>query len=52
MVQVPVPKIALQNEFAKRIDNIEKLKEFYRASLQRADLLFASLQSRAFRGEL
>jgi type I restriction enzyme S subunit len=50
--QVPVPPIELQREFAHRIGAVEKLKTAQRASLAEMDALFASLQHRAFRGEL
>lgn len=47
-----LPPIDVQREFAHRIATIEKLKSSYRASLVQMDTLFASLQYRAFRGEL
>ena len=47
-----VPPLLLQQAFARRIAAIEKLKASYRASLAELDALFASLQHRAFRGEL
>jgi type I restriction enzyme S subunit len=50
--QVPVPPIALQHEFVRRIAAVDKLKSAHRASLAKLDALFASLQHRAFRGEL
>ena len=50
--QVPVPPIELQREFARRVGAVEKLKTAQRASLAELDALFASLQHRAFRGEL
>jgi len=46
------PPIDLQREFARRVVAVEKLKAAYRASLAEMDALFASLQHRAFRGEL
>ena len=49
---VPLPPIALQREFARRVTAVEKLKTAQRASLAELDALFASLQHRAFRGEL
>lgn len=51
-VKIPLPPIALQRDFARGIAGIEKLKAAYRASLAELDALFASLQDRAFRGEL
>jgi len=50
--RVPVPPIALQREFTRRVSAVEKLKAAQRASLAELDNLFASLQHRAFRGEL
>ncbi len=50
--QVPVPPIEMQREFARRVQAVEKLKAAQRASLAELDALFASLQHRAFRGEL
>jgi len=49
---MPLPPITLQRAFAQRIAAIEKLKMAQRASLAQLDALFASLQHRAFRGEL
>lgn len=48
----PLPPLDLQREFAHRVAAVEKLKTAYRASLAEMDALFASLQHRAFRGEL
>jgi type I restriction enzyme, S subunit len=50
--QVILPPLALQQEFADRIGAIEALKTTHRQSLAKLDALFASLQHRAFRGEL
>lgn len=47
-----LPPLALQQEFARRIAAVEKLKAAHRAFLTQLDELFASLQHRAFRGEL
>ena len=49
---IPVPPIELQSEFARRVTAVEKLKTAQRASLAELDALFATLQHRAFRGEL
>jgi type I restriction enzyme, S subunit len=49
---IPLPPITLQRDFAARITEIEKLKIGYCAHLAKLDALFASLQHRAFRGEL
>jgi len=47
-----VPPIELQREFARRVELIEGVKAASCASLAKLDSLFASLQHRAFRGEL
>jgi type I restriction enzyme S subunit len=52
LISVPVPSQNLQTEFARRIAVVEQLKGPHRASLAELDALFASLQHRAFRGEL
>jgi type I restriction enzyme S subunit len=49
---LPLPPISLQREFARRVAAVEKLKTAQRAALAELDALFASLQHRAFRGEL
>lgn len=49
---IPLPPLSLQQAFARRVEAIEALKERQRASLAKLDALFASLQHRAFRGEL
>lgn len=51
-VPVIVPPLSLQREFARRVEVVEKLKRAQRASLAELDALFATLQHRAFRGEL
>ena len=51
-VDIPLPPLPLQQEFARRIAAVERLKSAHRASLAELDALFASLQHRAFRGEL
>lgn len=51
-IKIPVPSISLQREFARRVAAVEKLKAAQRAALAELDALFASLQHRAFRGEL
>jgi len=51
-VPIAIPPITLQKAFASRIASIEELKSSQRASLSEVDDLFASLQHRAFRGEL
>lgn len=49
---IELPPISLQREFAQRVTAVEELKKAHRASLTEMDALFASLQHRAFRGEL
>lgn len=51
-VQLQLPPLSLQQEFAQRIEAIEHQKSQHRESLAQLDKLFASLQHRAFRGEL
>ena len=50
--QIICPPLPLQQEFAHRVEAVEKLKAAHRASLSELNALFASLQHRAFRGEL
>jgi type I restriction enzyme S subunit len=50
--KIPVPPVTLQREFARRVTAVEALKTAQRASLAELDALFATLQHRAFRGEL
>lgn len=50
--KVIVPPLPLQREFAHRVAAVETLKATHRAALAELDALFASLQHRAFRGEL
>ncbi|MEG4294132.1 restriction endonuclease subunit S [Microcoleus sp. C2C3] len=47
-----IPSLSLQKEFTRRAEAVDKLKAAHRASLSELDALFASLQHRAFRGEL
>jgi type I restriction enzyme S subunit len=51
-VVIELPPFDLQRVFADRIAEIDKLKAAHRAHLEKLDALFASLQHRAFRGEL
>jgi type I restriction enzyme S subunit len=50
--RVLVPPIDIQHEFARRVAAAEKLRTAQRASLAEMDLLFGSLQYKAFKGEL
>lgn len=47
-----IPPIGLQRDFARYSASVEKLKSTNRASAAEMDAFFASLQHRAFRGEL
>ena len=47
-----LPPIDLQRAFAARVAEIDKLKAHHQGHLAKLDALFASLQHRAFRGEL
>ena len=49
---VPLPPLPLQQTFATRIASNEALKATHRRALAALDALFASLQQRAFAGEL
>ena len=51
-VPLLVPPLSLQQTFATRIQAIEALKATHRTALAQLDALFASLQQRAFAGEL
>lgn len=52
VMPVPLPTRGDQDKFARHANAIEVLKASHRASLAELDALFASLQHRAFRGEL
>ncbi|MCY7323296.1 MAG: restriction endonuclease subunit S [Phormidesmis sp. CAN_BIN36] len=49
---IELPPLSLQQEFARRVEAIDRLKATQRQSLAQLDTLFASLQHRAFQGEL
>jgi len=51
-IKIPLPPLVLQQQFAEQIEELEAIKARARASLTELDALFASLQSRAFAGEL
>ena len=51
-IQIPLPPVSLQREFAGRVTALEKLRSAYREASVELDALFASLQYHAFRGEL
>jgi type I restriction enzyme S subunit len=51
-LEVPIPPLSLQQKFAAIVESIERQKTTQRTHLAELDALFASLQHRAFRGEL
>ncbi|MDO8861842.1 restriction endonuclease subunit S [Haliea sp. E1-2-M8] len=51
-IPIFVPPLELQGRFAAIVKSVEEQKVFYHAHLAELDTLFASLQSRAFSGEL
>lgn len=50
--KMPLPPVPLQQKFAESVEAIERLKGSHQRSLEDMNDLFASLQSRAFKGEL
>ena len=51
-IQVPAPPLPLQQRFAAIVKSVEQQKAAHRNHLEELDTLFASLQLRAFNGEL
>jgi len=51
-LKLPLPPIEVQCQFSQMIKSIESQKSCVRAHLDELDTLFASLQQRAFNGEL
>jgi len=51
-ISVPVPPLALQQQFAAIVESVERQKVAMKAHLAELDDLFGSLQQRAFNGEL
>ncbi|WLQ05674.1 restriction endonuclease subunit S [Arthrobacter oryzae] len=51
-VEIALPSFELQEKFSERVSNIGRLKNRLQAQLTELDALFASLQHRAFNGEL
>ena len=49
---VPVPPLDVQQRYATIAESVETQKTSQRTHLNELDTLFASLQSRAFRGDL
>jgi type I restriction enzyme S subunit len=52
MLKIPLPSIALQQEFAERVAAIEREKAAMSSALKEQEDLFAALMQRAFKGEL
>jgi type I restriction enzyme S subunit len=52
LLKVTLPPLSTQHEFARRVLAIDELRRVQHASSTELDSLFASLQHRAFRGEL
>jgi len=51
-LKIPLPPLDLQNRFAAIVETVEEQKARMRSHLAELDALFASLQHRAFNGEL
>ena len=51
-VEILIPPVDLQHRFAAIVESIEEQKASQRTHMAELDTLFASLQSRAFRGDL
>lgn len=51
-IPIPKPPVDLQHRFAAIVESVERQKASQRAHLEELDTLFASLQSRGFRGDL
>jgi len=49
---IPIPPLRAQAEFVIRVKSVRQAQDFQRMHLDRLDALFASLQHRAFRGQL
>lgn len=51
-LEIIIPPISLQNQFAKRVEAIEAQKALAQQSLEKSEELFNSLLQKAFKGEL
>ena len=51
-IKLPTPPLRVQQDFGRKIREINVLKKIHSRQLQGAEELFASLQARAFRNEL
>jgi type I restriction enzyme S subunit len=48
---IPVPPLRKRQMFSERIDKLNQLIIYQKSSLEKLDMLFASIQSRAFLGK-
>lgn len=51
-LDIPIPPIELQNQFAETVKKVEQLKKHQKQSKQEIDNLFNTLMQKAFKGEL
>lgn len=51
-VIIPIPPLAVQDEFARRMAAVERMRAHAKGQSAHLDALFAFLQDRAFKGEL
>jgi type I restriction enzyme S subunit len=51
-IRIPVPPVELQCRFVTRLAELHRIRTMFKTSLLELDSLFASLQHRAFQGEL
>lgn len=51
-LQIPLPLISLQNQFAKIVEEVETLKEYQEKSREEIENLYNKLLQDAFRGEI
>ena len=51
-LKLPLPPLGVQREFKMRANSIGAIRRAQAQQMQHIDALFASLQHRAFRGEL
>ena len=51
-LEIPIPPISLQNEFADKVETIEKQKELLEESLELMEENYKSIMDKAFKGQL
>ena len=51
-IEIPVPPVTDQQEFALRIERVERVRTTHRVALSTSNELFSALQVMAFRGDL